>query len=577
MEIKKLPDITISKISAGEVILDPASVVKELLENSIDANSTEIEIAILKGGKELIQVKDNGDGMKKENLEVCFKKHTTSKIKDFSDITNTITLGFRGEGLFSIASVSDVQIISKSKGSKEFEAGYCLKLKDLDIKDLKKTASNYGTRVEIKDLFYNLKPRLENLENNRKEFKKIYNVVLNYALVYENVEFKLTHDNKTYLNTKNLSTRKDRILNFLDYKKEELFELNIDTNSIKNETFKDLQSINQAKDPYIKGFLIKPNRTYPNSNNQFIFVNNRPILNSKISKTVKEAYSNLIDPKSYPAFLIYINVPQKDLDINIHPTKRKVKFFKEDKLIKQIFELFKKTLEENNLVFQKQNRYTDFEKDEYSHLSDNVKEYKTDWSLEKETATYLNNIIQLDNLYLVVRTKNSLIMIDQHAAHEKILYEQYKEAHIKRETNTKKTNINLNVTDIQKEDIKENLEFFKNIGFEVDDINSKETKFITIPSQIDEVNVNNVVKEYLQDLEDNITGQQFIKNKTDKMLKYIACRSAIKAGDFLTEEKRKKLVEKTFKDIKTTYTCPHGRPVLVEIKLPEIEKMFKRK
>ena len=567
-KIKTLDKRTVSKIAAGEVIERPASVVKELLENAIDAKAKNIKIMIEDGGKKSILVIDDGLGMDKEDLLVCFKPHTTSKINSIEDLNKLQTLGFRGEALHSIASVSYLTIKSKPKSK---DIGYQINVVAGKLKDQFPVGTRKGTEVKVQNLFFNLPVRKKFLKSKATEFRHILNVVEKEALIAEKVNLKLYHNSKLVLNLPS-GDIENRI--------EKLFKINL------KEKFSKAELI--EKDIRIKGFVAKPQFIPYLPKIQHLIVNKRYIKNNfLIKKALKAAFNTLIPEKSEIYFLIFLELPNNTFDINIHPKKEEIKFSDPMFIFKKIKEFSKKIIETPSIVYtpsvKKEARRT--QQKFYFTLKEKGEEKKAEsFSLfDQAKETYLTEpskikYLQIMNLFIIFEHNNKLVIADQHAAHERVLYEKILKQF---ETQAKSFSQALLLPEIiepnltlfhQIEKIKTDLE---KIGFKLEKFGQTTYKLTNVPFILTQVK-KPIKLIFMQVVKEIIKNKEKKPYSIEKILSTLACKAAVKAGDKLSEEEIQEII-KSLEKTQIKYTCPHGRPTHIIISKTELEKLFKRK
>ena len=552
--IKKLPQSIISKVAAGEVIERPASVVKELIENSIDAYATQINIEIEDSGLKRIKVKDNGCGMDKKDLLESFKRYTTSKIYNLEDLNTIKSLGFRGEALYSISSISKTTIQSKTKSSNK---GNLIQINFGKLVKNEVVGTSDGTITVVEDIFKNIPARKKFLKTPKTEFRHILEVIINNVLAFTNTGFSLRHNKRKIFDIHRSYSLDERIKSMLG-------------NSLLDQVISIESKRNEFK---LTGYISKPQFSNSYKNSQYIFVNNRPVKHKIIPSIIKHAYGNLLDSKTYPSFIIFVSLPPERIDVNVHPRKEEVIFFNTKEIYKFLEESVKNALEQRDLTFTK--TLYNFNEKSYDYVADKLRENENLWSYkEKEDQ----EILQIGELYLITGNKNGLLLIDQHAAHEKILYDQF----IKNFENKIKLVdsledpqvIHLSIT--QAEALEEFLYFFKNLGFDIENFGGNSFKINAAPIIFHKLDLENIILETLKDLVEEKTPAK-VNNVSKKLISYLACRTAVKAKEYLTQSERKRLVEKVLESKPHTYTCPHGRPVMVEISLRELDRMFRRR
>ena len=553
-KVNILSENIISKIAAGEVVENPASVLKELLENSIDANSKKIEVIIENSGKKLISVKDDGEGIEPDDIEKIFERYSTSKIKNIEDLYKIRTLGFRGEALYSIGSVSDIILKSKIRSEKtgmeiHVRGGKKLSLKECGMSD--------GTVVEVRELFFNTPARRKFLKSDITEFRKLVNVFIPYTISFFDVSFSFVNEGNKFIH---VVPSENRILRFCEiFNIEEKFLIYEKNNFEKFEIqiiFGDVNLKRSQKDM------------------QFIFVNGRPVYNYTISHSINNFYQSFLSTEFFPVFAIFLYLPYEDVDVNIHPTKREVKIKYENEISKEIINflnmIFKKT---NTKVVQIEKRYEPvIKKSEKEILRENVDIFAVEKTDEKETGLIekLKNsefIGIFKNKYLIFAYDDSLFFIDQHAAVERINYEKFIE-----EIESGKINIQQLLTPL-----------IINLNYEEMAIYEKVEKiiekygFLTTKWSENKIAIHGY-PYLLKDIEfsiRNLLSEENIEKYDREEIAKRACKVSITSGQKLTEQEAKNIIEKLI-ECKNPFVCPHGRPIVIEITEKFLDIQFLR-
>lgn len=564
-KIKELQSSVIAKIAAGEVAERPASVVKELVENALDAEAQHIGIVLEEGGMKKIQVTDDGVGMEEDDLELCVKPHTTSKIETEDDLLQIGTMGFRGEALASICAVSNVSIASRCKPARPGiqDSGFKITVTNGKTESPSPLGMPIGTRVTVENLFGNIPARKEFLKQPRTEWQHVLQIVTAIALDRTDVSFKLTHNDKTVFTIPNKQSHKERFALLLG---------------------KDIEKhLIPITGEGIHGGIGKPQIASRNNQRQYLFVNNRPVKNIKALKALKEAYGTLLEPKSEPTFVLFLEVPKDSVDVNIHPRKETVRFMQESTILEKIHDTVKEALGNTDVTYRMGDHSLTLNDPGPERvnmdrgLASLLKEGAVAWDPRAVSISPDADILQLHHLYLITQSKNGILIVDQHAAHERILYEQFKEKFESRkskiESDVLKKALPLYLGPREREIIAEELEKFVQLGFDME-IQRDAILLKAVPLLYKDRNPVELIVSVLDDLmsEDVLPDTD---HKAHATLSYLACRSAIKSGDQLTLEQRRELITKLL-DTKTHYTCPHGRPTHIEITLSEFDKMFKR-
>jgi len=578
--IKVLADNVINQIAAGEVVTRPASCVKELVENSIDANAQHITINIIAAGKKLIEIKDDGCGMDEVDCENAFLRHATSKITSIDDLNYVETMGFRGEALAAISSVSRVEIMTKTEND---NLGTLLYLEAGKIKKKEKVAINKGTAIKVMDLFFNTPVRLKFLKTNYTEELHIIETVLGIALANIGISFKLITDEKEILFFPKDADLKERIrLYFNKEISDNLIEINNLSDNIK-----------------VYGFVGKPQISRNDRNAQFLFVNKRNVTSKRLNYAIYDGFSTHLMKGKYPVSFIFIDINPSLIDVNVHPTKAEVKFKDEGKIYNMIKQAVADGLLYSDLSVQQPaiNSVYDVKKE----IENSIKDYfineadanpqtlfkskpfevkhqdkKIEVKSDSKEYLYIKVIGQLNKTYIIGEDDENLVLIDQHAAHEKVLYEK-----ITKEINNDNVRLQellipeiIEVNQHEKKIIQNNISVFKKIGFEIEEFGEKEFKITTHPVIIRSKAATLFVREAISLLieKEKAENEEVLK----KIISTLACRAALKAGDELSNQEIEGLLKEYF-EISSPYSCPHGRPAIIKISFYELEKMFKRK
>ncbi|MHA1853562.1 MAG: DNA mismatch repair endonuclease MutL [Candidatus Heimdallarchaeaceae archaeon] len=610
-KIIRLDPLTINKIAAGEVIERPASVVKELVENSIDAKSDSISIVVEDGGKKLIEVTDNGMGMSHEDAILAIERHTTSKISTAADLFNIATLGFRGEALASIVSVAVVDIITKTK---ESELGTHLRVEGGKITINEQISAPVGTRVSVKNLFYNVPVRRKFLKSTTTEFNHISEYVTKLALSHSEVSVTLKHNGKSII-----AVQKGNLLSRIAM----IFGNTIAKGCIKIQKSKETYSVN--------GYIAKPELSRKSRDYLYIFVNSRPIASQLITDAVLSGYGTSIPDKRYPVVFLFLEVPPQDIDVNIHPTKREVKFSKESLVYSLIQSAVKEGLEEAGLsIFEKiapthktptvplttyqsltqkkaKSKATSLSSSVRPKLKSTVVRPSTKSQIQKQIATYVKSDITpkkeiqaytkeeqtyaiedirvlgiINDVFIVAETSRGLLLCDQHAAHEKINYLKYLN-----QLKSKKVSVQQLLAPIVVDIKPTELELFKKIhhqlklfGFDMEIFGKREIAIRTVPTILGRNLSATLAKDILDIFKENyaaLTGSyDFTSIDVVKdLIALLSCKRSIKAGDKITLEQASKLIKELL-SLDDPYTCPHGRPTIIILNNDYLEELFQR-
>ncbi len=612
-KIKILPENLANKIAAGEVVNRPESVIKELMENSIDAGAENIEVVIKNAGKTLMQVVDDGDGMSEEDAMLCIQRHATSKISKIEDLEEINTLGFRGEALASIAAVSIFELKTKRFND---ELGTLIRIDENSQIFKEKGAYPKGTSVSVKNLFYNVPARRNFLKTNTTELKHILETFKRISLSHPEINFKLFNDDEILFNysSNGLTERMKDV--FAEDITDALLEVNEMTDYIS-----------------LSGFITKPNYLRKSKGDQYLFLNKRYVSSRIISHAVFTAFENILEKGDYPFFVLYLSINPKKVDVNVHPSKLEIKFEDEKEIYTFVNAIIKKTLgsydlipsvsinkfdEREKLNFQTNNKfgrddfsdrpeniqfskelnkrpsiYSDDEIDrlfenlskeininkpdetsEHPFSDNNQKEvYHESDSLTSQTETPF--IILLHNKYILSQIKSGLMIIDAHVAHERILYEkalQSFEANIPFSQHLLfPQTLKLDPADYQL--TKELEPYLTNLGFALKFKPKNTIEIVGIPADLKTEHEVDTLLDILHEYRNNEQEKQL--EKRDNLAKSYSCKAAIKAGDRLNEKEMRILVDKLFAT-SMPYVCPHGRPIVIKIPIEELDKRFGR-
>jgi len=589
--IKLLSENLVNQIAAGEVVERPASVVKELVENSIDAGADRVVVEIKDAGNTFIKVSDNGRGMSREDLTMCIQRHATSKISSESDLWRINTMGFRGEAIPSIASVSNM--IIKSKNTEDI-SGTSINVKGGNVVSVEDIGIPVGTIIEVYDLFFNTPARQKFLKKETTELGHITTMFDNIALANPQIAFKLIHNEKVI---SDFSKSTDLISRVAD-----IFG--------KNTADAMLPIFYGGTELQIDGFIGKPLLSRSTSQHQYFFVNGRYIQHHLFANTIKSAYHSMLMENKKPIFIINIKINPAMVDVNAHPRKIEVRFAEQQALNSILYSATKTTLEKNNLIpraFVETQRYMSdsFPKEisstnfsggfvqNFSNTGNNHRSFSSQDSMnfskeilmkrDQNSAAIIQNepvlksIVQISDSYIVAKNDEGLVLIDQHAAHERVRYEelmnQCSSADKKIQPLLVPLQIEFTTTEISQ--IEANIDVFKNLGFEIENFGGNTFNVYSVPSFFSGEDIEQVIKGVLDDIENEKNPSRFQGN-IEIIITYMACRSAIKFGQKLSLDEMQSLIMQLGK-LKMPYTCPHGRPTMISLTLSELERMFGRK
>lgn len=604
--IKILDEKVSNMIAAGEVVENPASMIKELLENSIDAESTYIKINV-KNENRYVKISDNGKGMTRDDVLLSVERHATSKISTKEDLSNILTYGFRGEALSSISAVSKMSISSKTEND---EKGTFISLSGGKVTNLKDVQREKGTEIEIKELFFNTPARLKFLRKETTEFRYIKDIVTQEALTNPNISIILSLNDREVLRTSGRGM-KNTIL--------EIFGKN---------TLQNLVS-------FPLGFLGNTSLNRSNKEGIFIFINNRPVKSKIIEEALIDGYYTKLMKGKYPFAILFIEIDPSEVDVNVHPSKKIVKFSDEKYIYNYVYDAVREKLSgdedfvspsvplekkaENN--FLDINDFKDFTPKTFKNetiksepISFDIPEPETSFEVkepdvfhtfekkESKNESFLKKVFSNDektdklksmitetskisakkdyrvigqfaDSYLLVERNGVLEIYDQHVVHERILYEKFKKEYQNKKISTQNllVPIKINISNKDREVVEEHIETLKNFGFEIDFFGRNDILVRAVPNLKFSSSIESLVREIIEDLK-NIKIESTLIEET---IITASCKNAIKANQPLSKEEIEILLDKFYSV--GEYTCPHGRPIILKLTTSDIEKNFKRK
>jgi DNA mismatch repair protein MutL len=608
-KIKILPIHLVNKIAAGECIERPASVIKELVENSIDAGATRIEVTLEQGGTKLIRITDNGGGIGPDELELSVTPHATSKLSDENDLYSVSSMGFRGEALSSIASVSMMKISSVFR---ETQLGGEIEIHGGEIKDKCPFAGATGTTIEVQNLFYNTPARRKFLKTSATELNHCQEYLIRLALAFPKIGFYLSHGNRSLLELPAVDNPRDRISG--------IFGPEISDGLI--------QVFTQTDEITLMGYVSRPESAKPSANWQYFFVNHRAIRDRYLGHALKEAYRGLMPQDRQPVAFLFLDINPALVDVNVHPTKSEVRFADSGAIhslalgaIRDRFlssdlsaPLSIGSAEESNAAPEKEkikNALNDFLKSakpapaqmripfsasktssnyshsaplspprsdfpqptsSYHHSPAPSKMTDADSPLQEENSS---RVLQIHNAYLVVETDDGLMIIDQHALHERVLYQQLKsridEGQLERQNLLVPEVVNL--TSSQMASLEECREELFRAGIDVKPFGPQSMAISSFPALLKHFRAQDFIEELLHRLDK--TTHIEAETVLEHVLQSLACKAAVKAGDPLCPEEIQSLLT-YHRNVELTGSCPHGRPTTLQMSLAELQKQFRR-
>ncbi|MDP2691323.1 MAG: DNA mismatch repair endonuclease MutL [bacterium] len=580
--IKLLPSDLINKIAAGEVVERPASVVKELTENAVDSRATRIEIKLEQGGSKLIQVIDNGSGMSEEDARLCLVRHATSKISSVDDLFNIHTLGFRGEALASIASVSQFSLVTRQEGSAQ---GSKVSLDAGQQLIWEPTAANEGTTVTVNNIFYNVPARQKFLKTPGTEFTHILRYLQQLSLIHPELELKLVHNTKTIFHYYR-SDWQDRVEQVLG----------------KDFSSKLLPLLARDEGIRIEGFIAKPELVHASHSNQYLFVNDRPVYDHLVNRSVLEGYGTLVPRGYFPAFVLKLSLDPQLVDVNVHPRKSEVKFLNPSRVINLLVRLVKTVLNSNDLA-----RSVDFsqkrenlsiprprlaehwqpgtsekiQKPSYQQVTQAIdfnQQFSSGIECIKKSPLEergWNVLGQIHRSFILVETPEGLQILDQHALSEITNYSRLMKERENGEVCSQQLLLPtpIEVSPEEKNIIQENQELFSRLGWEIDELSDDSIQISALPEILKHDGIESIFHDLLDELKNEKEPDQ--SKRELALLKFEACRGAVMFGDSLSFEEMKGLLNQWLQ-VENNAACEHGRPAAARISVEEMRKYFKR-
>ena len=599
--IHVLDKLLVERIAAGEVIERPASVVKETLENAVDAGATSIEVDIEEGGKKLIRVSDDGCGMDADDLALAFASHATSKIESLDDLFAVRTMGFRGEALSSIASISHVRAVSRRRDA---DAGWELAIDGGAASDVKACPSAPGTVLEISNLFFNIPVRRKFMRADSTEAGHVTDAVTRLALAHPEVSWRLTHNRREVLKTVRVQGLRARLADILGREiADGLIETSYDDGYVK-----------------IRGFLSKPSLTRSNSRQQFLFLNRRFIRDRLLLHALGSAYADFTARGRYPVVALYIALSPSEVDVNVHPTKLEVRFRNSGAVHHAVSTAVKEALQSADLTppltasprpragtpaFTSETRESarkavaDYFRDaparqgsrpsienvgETSFLPPSPPRETAGEGVVQEELPSMRTpapavgrpTVQIHDAYIVVETSDGFLVIDQHALHERILYEQMRKELARAPLASQRLlmPIPLELSRAEVMVLQGSRDILANLGFEVGEIGKDTAAVYAYPSILARADIAALVTDMVGELASDESATAS-KDRLDAILHLLSCHAAVKAGDRLTDSEIQSLLEHR-ELAENPHNCPHGRPVSLNFSVRDIEKQFGR-
>jgi len=596
-KIRILPDILVSKIAAGEVVERPASVVKELVENSLDAGASSIKIELRSGGKRFISVSDDGHGMSRDDALMSLERHATSKIKSIDDLFSLCTLGFRGEALPSMASVSRFKLLTRQLDD---ISGTSIFIDGGQIRKVEEAGCPFGTTIEVKNLFFNTPPRLKFLKKNETELIRTIEIIQREAISNPEVGFEVKNDDRLVFNFEPKANIYERLKDIVNSK--EIFDINLESGGIR-----------------IHGFMSSPLSNRTNTQKLYTYVNSRPVKDRFIMRIIMDSYGRLLPSGKFPQGALFIEIESSEVDVNVHPTKHEIRFRNQSlvgNIIKQSIGNmlssapwmlgYGETIRQREKSFYDQKQgynipgglsktrqppspinneplapvYTHENNFENSYTSFTAEKNATPTEQLFENPGYFSSMKilgQVGALYIVCENENGIILIDQHAAHERVNYEKLKKGYLESGKVQKQDLLIPEIIEVSPREIKLFEKFqteLDELGFNSELFGDSAIRVISVPAIIESVKPSEVIVDLLSELEEFNEGKT-LANKVDLIIATMACHGSVRANQSLNNDMIYALLQ-SLDRAEFPHSCPHGRPVARLVTYPELEKMFGR-
>lgn len=558
-------------IAAGEVVDRPSSVIKELVENSIDAGASQITVETKGEGREMIRVTDDGAGMSEEDAVLAFQRHATSKISTAEDLETISTLGFRGEALASLASVAEVEMVTRAEGD---DTATRVVTRGGKTEEVSRTTRPVGTTIRVANLFYNAPARAKFLKSKATEMRHVTRTFATQAMSHYWISMKLVRDRKVVLSLPAADSIEARV------------------GSILGRSFGENSVALSVSDEHIQlcGFLSRPEEARTSSGYISVFVNRRPVENRLILRAVCDAYGNTLMRNRFPTGVILITIDPSEADFNVHPTKREVRFRRERDVREFVLRAVQSALTSRRMIPPLIARPPSpagpaplrasgppmalFDKAKIL-VSEPGAAYRARRAEQGQPASRVNPIVQIKNSYVLAESDQEFYLIDQHAAHERVLYEEAR-SHLEGSEPVMQELLfpeSLEVSPEEEEVIDEHFSKLRQIGFELRKFGKRTYVIEAVPAAFKQADRKRVLAEIVDEVIENRRESHDINHL---LAAAVACKAAIKAGDPLGDEEMRSLVDRLFAS-RMPLACPHGRPTMIRLSWDEIERRFLRK
>jgi DNA mismatch repair protein MutL len=580
--IHKLPEQLINQIAAGEVIERPASVVKELVENALDAGATRIDIEIEGGGQKKIVVKDNGQGMPPEDAALSIVRHATSKIKDAADLFKILTMGFRGEALASISAVSKMTLETKINQPSVLE-GIRLKIVNEEIKNQEVAGLPGGTTITVEELFFNLPARLKFLKKDLTELSYISSQIQKFILAQPEISFSLSYHDKKVLSYE--ATAKPTLKNAIgeilgrDVEKK-LLPLEMKTSGME-----------------VTGFVADPTLTRATREDQYFFINRRAITSPTLLKAVSEAYRTFIPNGRHGIVVLHMTIDPAQVDVNVHPAKKEVRFKEETQIFQVVKSAIRQAIMNGGASPQfynpvqapqppqggveffptLQGRVGVGPQEIYSQKNSLTEQLPMITSIDSTPQTFPRAIMQIYLTYILTEHNGQILLIDQHVAQERVLFDELKTNYAQKTKTISQSLLVPEIIELSVSEIsvyKEFQNYFTDLGYEIELAGERAIRMLAVPLTLVKTDQTKLIKDILSEIQTEARSEQ-MEQKIDKVLAMVACKASIKAGMPLDLREMQAAINALFQT-QNPYTCPHGRPIVLPLEKMDLDKRFLR-
>jgi len=569
--IKILPELLINKIAAGEVIERPASVVKELVENALDAGSTDVRIEVLRGGKRMIRVSDDGSGMDREDALLCLERHATSKVHDEEDLSRITSMGFRGEALSSIAAVAKVRLSTVLKGEMQ---GVSLEVEGGKMRS-EKVISGIGTVIEVRDLFFNTPVRRKFMKTDNTEVYHIIDTVNRAALIHQDIRFFLMADGRTVIDVYGVGEVRERVMQLYgpDFL-QGLFEVDF---------------LDENTGVRVEGYISRQGNMRKTRAHQYLYVNRRPVTDKALRHAIYKACEDYLPKDEHPVFILNIGIDPEWIDVNVHPAKREIRFLDREHIYNGLFDIIRKRLREESLsrdVPEKTERLrvqdetgrasvygtsterkAPYNENRLERVPDSVADTTLLFSVSDRVYTYIGDV------FVAYADCGRLCVLDHHAAHERVLYERLRKG-IDLESNRllfpKQVRLNPREYDV----VLRYQETLSTMGIDLEEFGGNTVVVRALPAVVDDDELEAILSDVARKIMD-FKASSPLEIIQDEIAKSIACHSSVRGKRILGKEQLNRLLA-DLDDAEDPHHCPHGRPTRINYSIDDLKKIFER-